>query len=259
MKKLFVLLCAFMPFLTAKSQGLGDYLEIDGVPGFVFYVDETGEHGLVMSRPALTDKVVKVAKKSGISVETIPDAEISEMPKDIYKKRKKLYSELSKKLSDDGEDNTAVVLEFCEDKGLSVKEYFPDFYWASNLGEGWFIPGKEELYKFAEFYLGGVGKEYKIKGVMSLSKRAKELSNNAVVQGMLSGCGFHGILSSSMVNEKNGFMGLIPYEQNGVLGNFGWFEFDAQATVDKVAMGLASIKQDVETRQNIQHVAIHKF
>lgn len=41
---------------TSAQRSLGDYVEIDGVPAFVFSLDETGEHGLAMSIPAFNDK-----------------------------------------------------------------------------------------------------------------------------------------------------------------------------------------------------------
>jgi len=51
---------------TFAQKNLGDYIEIDGVPAFVYYLDQTKEHGLAMSIPAFdekggkkTDKLVK--------------------------------------------------------------------------------------------------------------------------------------------------------------------------------------------------------
>lgn len=45
--------------ISSFSQKLGDYMEIGGVQAFVFYLDETGQHGLAMSMPALSPKQLK--------------------------------------------------------------------------------------------------------------------------------------------------------------------------------------------------------
>ena len=54
------------------QKKLGDYIEIGGVPAFVFSLDETGEHGLAMSIPAFSrgiKKVDKLVKNSQLSHE----------------------------------------------------------------------------------------------------------------------------------------------------------------------------------------------
>ena len=33
---------------TFAQKKLGDYIEFEGVPAFVFYLDQSGEHGLAM-------------------------------------------------------------------------------------------------------------------------------------------------------------------------------------------------------------------
>lgn len=48
--KLFLLAIAVVCFcVNANAVELGDYMEIDGVPSIVIYVDASGEHGMVMS------------------------------------------------------------------------------------------------------------------------------------------------------------------------------------------------------------------
>lgn len=63
--KLFLLAVIAVCFCTNVSAvELGDYMEIDGVPSIVIYVDATGEHGLVMSAVApnsLGEKETKFA------------------------------------------------------------------------------------------------------------------------------------------------------------------------------------------------------
>ena len=48
---------------TFAQKNLGDYIEINGVPAFVFYLDQSKEHGLAMSIPALDAKGVKEVDK----------------------------------------------------------------------------------------------------------------------------------------------------------------------------------------------------
>ena len=59
--------------VSTFAQQLGDYIEFDGVPSFVFYLDETGQHGLAMSMPALSPKQLKGIDryvKKGLMTET---------------------------------------------------------------------------------------------------------------------------------------------------------------------------------------------
>ena len=63
--KLFLLAVVAICFcINVNAVELGDYMEIDGVPSIVIYVDATGEHGLVMSAVApnsLGEKETKFA------------------------------------------------------------------------------------------------------------------------------------------------------------------------------------------------------
>lgn len=216
-------LCALFAcaFLT-KAQGLGDYMEIDGVPGFVFYVDETGEHGLEMSAlgqtPKMAKKIAKYAqklgKKNGMSKEQAalflsPKLVIPAPTQKISSKEKKQhYSELVKILGEEGEQNTLLIAEYCKEKGISLQDYFPRINWATQLGEGWFIPGDKELTLFAEFYAGGLGKENKL-GTIFFRNRGKELSNDPFVQTVMLQAVLLGISSSTMKDEKYGFRALF--------------------------------------------------
>lgn len=302
-------LCALFAcaFLT-KAQGLGDYMEIDGVPGFVFYVDETGEHGLVMSFPGISkktqekvqkkmlkskEKLSKSKKSQSKALEYMKEMGLSDEVQEAAKKqleegtpqeaqdavlaisaasklnmpvptkeisseeKKKVYEALISSLSADGEQNAMVISDYCNEKGISMLDYFPSQYWASQLGEGWFIPGENELIRFAEFYTGGIGKDYKMSGIGAFKKQSKVVSNDAMVQNNLFLMSFVGIISSTMKDTKQGFCGLIRYNQTG-LKTAEWFEFDDKATIAKVAMGVAKIKKSAESL-NLKVVAVHKF
>lgn len=71
--------------LCAEKHQLGDYVEKDGVPSIVVYVDQTGEHGLLLSMKARginekdllkEEKIIAKGKKETLS---------------IYQKRMKFY------------------------------------------------------------------------------------------------------------------------------------------------------------------------
>lgn len=271
MRKIFIILCVVMCSVCVKGQKLGDYMEIDGVPGFVFYLDETGEHGLVMSFYATTEKqmeklqkkVDKSSKKTGFSIPStiLYDTKlmIEKPEKDIsFKEKKKVYEKLQKTLTDDGEDNAIAILEYCKNENLSLKDYFPGHYWASQLGEGWFVPGENEIMKFAGFITGGIGKGNKLKGIGAFQKRFRELTNDISVQSQLMMITFQCLLSSSMKDSKQGFLGLVRYQSAG-LSSAEWFEYIDNAVVGKAAGGLAKIKQSAENLPDTKIVAVHKF
>ena len=119
MRKIFIILCIVMCSVCVKGQKLGDYMEIDGVPGFVFYLDETGEHGLVMSMwPIMAgwEKIqTKSLRKEGILTEEHMKKLSFPKEKKIKisnKEMKKYYSDLSKLLGDDGEENRKIIEEY---------------------------------------------------------------------------------------------------------------------------------------------------
>lgn len=66
MKKMILMVAVLAMSLTAKAWEVGDFYDQDptGVPSMVVYVDESGEHGLIMSPCAMTDKQYKeIVKK----------------------------------------------------------------------------------------------------------------------------------------------------------------------------------------------------
>lgn len=66
MKKTFIVLAAMLVIsIAAKAWEVGDFYDQDptGVPAVVVYVDESGEHGLIMSPFAFTDKLYQQWQK----------------------------------------------------------------------------------------------------------------------------------------------------------------------------------------------------
>ncbi|MDD7727122.1 MAG: hypothetical protein SPE13_01790 [Alloprevotella sp.] len=208
MKKLVSLLFVFLFSQFSFAQALGDFMILDGVPCFVFYVDESGEHGMVMSFSAISAKKAKkvqkemeklLAEEGGTQSDAnnIQWSKLVEPDKFIWKAdNKKDLEELVAKFSTSGEHNLQVIKAYCQEHGKDLSN-FSDHYWASQLGEGWFIPGDDELTKFAEFFCGGVGKENGL-GISKWLGRSKHVTTNPLVKKQLYILCQNSILSSSV-------------------------------------------------------------
>ncbi len=104
---------------TAKTYKVGDYYNDGKKEGVVFWVDETGQHG----------KIVSLTESSRLpwSSDTA--------------EQKRLIGADSKS---DGAKNMDVVKQI---PGWQSK--YPAFKWCADLGEGWYLPAIEELKIFA--------------------------------------------------------------------------------------------------------------
>lgn len=222
MKKFISVVFLLISFcIVASSQKkLGDYIDIDGVPAFIFYLDQSGEHGLAMSIPKVPSmkKMGKKAIRRSLDalvmqgIMTSEQAEIFANEEGISvitskknKEMKPLYEELVANMSDYGKNNMEQVCKLCEEKGLSLQEYFPAFWAAKKKGEGWYIPGDKELELFAVFFCGGLGKANGL-GATKWIKRAGVLSDNALVVTGLGMQSFYSELYSSTIhNSSSGF------------------------------------------------------
>lgn len=210
-------LCVSAEVFAQKK--LGDYIEIDGVPAFIFQLDESGEHGLAMSVHAMKAKNIdKCVKKYHMATEQANL--LKNNPLGGYnswgatgKKSTDLFVPLIGRLTDDGKNNQEIIIAYCEENNLSLKSVFPLQFWAKNLGEGWFIPGDNELESFAVFSFGGLGKNHSL-GLAKYAGIVKELSDNELIQYTLTYLFFRGLWSSSCHYADSGFrklrMELIP-------------------------------------------------
>ncbi len=93
---------------------VGDYYNENGKEGVVFWVDESGEHGKIVS---LTE--MKLSWTS-----------------DKFEQKRLIGADSET----DGAKNMAVVQRI---PGWGLK--YPAFKWCADLGEGWYLPAKEEL------------------------------------------------------------------------------------------------------------------
>lgn len=209
---LMFVLMLFISTGAIAQKKLGDYIEIGGVPAFVFSLDGTGEHGLAMSIPAFDaksgKKVDKLVKKGLMNNEQATIFKNNPLGQfngqgTSGKKSKDVFVDLMDRLSDKGKTNQEQIIAYCNENNISLKDVFPLQYWAKNLGEGWFIPGDQELTTFADFYFGGLGKKHSL-GI-KFQYHAKDLSSNELIQESLFRIVFFGLFSSSCHHADAGF------------------------------------------------------
>lgn len=248
---------------ASAQKKLGDYIEIGGVPAFVFYLDQSGEHGLAMSFPVLTSqdkakvnkRMAKFVKKGIVSEEELSAANKSlsghsllsqtlTIDLDILtkKSKKQLFQPLIGKLGDEGRENTKIIEAYCQDNNIDMEHNFPWEYMAKQIGEGWFVPGDKELSLFADFYLGGVGKQYSASNVSFLT-RGQSLSDNSIVQSQLVGIVQFGLMSSTAKLPEYGFRTLHHISNI----NKGWFEL------------LDNLKGETKETVGVKTCFVHEF
>lgn len=127
----FVWQSSFAQFYNVK---MGDVLNINGVRGIVFSVNEEGTHGTVMSIKAYRGTENLYCTKGSI----IKGIDMSD--------------------TQDGKKNTSAVFEFSKTYHAPMS-VFPVFKWCQSLGEGWYIPSVEQLKQFVNYWLGNYVEE----------------------------------------------------------------------------------------------------
>ncbi|MBP5650349.1 MAG: hypothetical protein J6X01_04650 [Bacteroidales bacterium] len=171
MKKLllsFLLLCTILVVQAQERYHVGQMVPQGKFIAMVIYVDETGEHGLMISPVALPENNLLVkdmlkarAKEAGVSVEDyipqLPTPLMVKGEKDskIAKVQKAMMAENLNGTS--GEENCKNIVSYCSKNGISLDDYFPEVAWAISLGEGWFIPGMDEIEIYANVITNGAG------------------------------------------------------------------------------------------------------
>ena len=169
----FLLMCAFLGSLptTAQTRKVGDPIVKDGVPCVIIQVyDEAGNHGLAMSLTP-TRKALKAAKKTGDMKWFYSPKKLKGSDKELQQEYLTEYYNYMKcdslkiqtsgvstttqpSTSHSGKENMKNVIDYCNEKGIEMEMYFPEYAWAQNLGEGWFIPGVDELVLYINYYAG---------------------------------------------------------------------------------------------------------
>ena len=201
MKKcLMALLCLLALFTKAQAFEIGDVAIVDGFPVIVIYVDETGQHGLYMTGTALTVeqfvasnvKANKAAEKyiakQGIEMPAgmpslkygMPYIEYAQKIKVPGKMKKQIENELLPNIGGQGADNLKAVQKFCAERAIDMKTFFPLEYWATQLGEGWFIPGAEEIFYFRQMITGNGPAKSDLK--MDATKKDATEKSSSIIQ-----------------------------------------------------------------------------
>ena len=99
-----------------KTYKVGDYYNENGKEGVVFWVDETGRHGKIVS---LTESISPLSWSS-----------------DKYEQKRWIGANDK----GDGTKNMAVIMQITD-----WKMKYPAFKWCADLGEGWYLPANDEL------------------------------------------------------------------------------------------------------------------
>ena len=113
--------CGTTKYVSPQSAStiykVGDIYNQNGVKGIVVLVDASRQHGLIMS--------LEASKGSWCS-------------------KKDLRYSTNAFFEDDGEKNM-IAIENCIKENNATWDDFPIFQWARSLGDGWYIPAKNEL------------------------------------------------------------------------------------------------------------------
>lgn len=156
-KLLFFLIVSLLTCSAQAKYKVGSIYNKDGVKGFVVAVDDTGEHGLMMS--------LKESKADWTD------------SKDVLLSTTAFYE-------DDGEKNMQAIERYIEENGEDWS-LFPVFEWARSLGEGWYIPSKEEALLIWKNLNGGDLKFNKAgaKSWKDMNKRIKKAKGDSFISG----------------------------------------------------------------------------
>lgn len=203
MKRFIFTLFILCTALTMHAYEVGDWFieEATGMPVIVVYVDQSGEHGLLMapsggytqakSIPKSIKSLQQYKKKNDAreqkrsranamkhDIDVTPmdeyiaqsnelfDAVIAWLPniplmsdsKIKELEEKKMLRNIASKMTGNGQHDQQVIIDYCEENGINMAYYFYAIDWCRQLGEGWFIPGNEELELVVSSFTPGIGK-----------------------------------------------------------------------------------------------------
>ncbi|MBP2692020.1 MAG: hypothetical protein J6B44_09395 [Muribaculaceae bacterium] len=146
MKHVLMIIIAILGCAVANAQyKVGDIYNNDGIKGIVVKVDNSGQHGLIMSLDKFSGKWYNDKKAKFLT-----DA--------FYE--------------DDGEKNMAVIERYLSDNGQTWDK-FPFFEWCRNKGAGWYAPALEEMNAIITAMNGSVGK-YSVSNMEAFDKIIKD-------------------------------------------------------------------------------------
>ena len=188
MKKIMLSIIALVSSISmvqAQTYKIGDVYDKGGVKGVVFYVDDSGEHGLLVSPSGFEGKWCKKEQANN----TI-----------------NCYDEK------DGAVNMETIATYIKDNDASWDE-FPLFQWARSLGEGWYIPASDELKLLAKAINGG--EEYSEKNINKFAKiLKKEKGQGFINKGLGHPDDFMNIYSSTEMRDSKGLVFTLFFQES---------------------------------------------
>lgn len=161
MKKIYLILFALIAGVctTVKAQyKVGDIYDKNGVKGMVIQVTDGGQHGLLMSLEASGAK--------------------------WYQKDKDVKFSTSAFYEDDGMKNMEALAAYIKENGKSWSD-FPLFEWARSLGEGWYIPAKDEMIVLRNFMNGKDSETMDLKNIKAINKVLKKAKGDELKNKMM--------------------------------------------------------------------------
>jgi hypothetical protein len=171
------------------------------MPVVVVYVDQSGEHGLLMAPSGWYQKESDIqeyiqdlqqykkksdakeqkrsrarARKRGIDVTRmdeyiaqsnelfnaviawLPNMPLMSIPNIPEFEERRMLRNIADEMTGNGQHDQQVIIDYCEENGINMAYYFYAIDWCRQLGEGWFIPGNEELELVVSSFTPGIGK-----------------------------------------------------------------------------------------------------
>lgn len=189
MKKIILSIIALVSSISmvqAQTYKIGDVYDKGGVKGVVFYVDDSGEHGLLVSPSGFKGNKWCTKEQANNTINC--------------------YDEK------DGAVNMETIATYIKDNDASWDE-FPLFQWARSLGEGWYIPASDELKLLAKAINGG--EEYSEKNINKFAKiLKKEKGKGFINKGLGHPDDFMNIYSSTEMRDSQGLVFSLFFQES---------------------------------------------
>lgn len=189
MKKIMLSIIALVSSISmvqAQTYKIGDVYDKGGVKGVVFYVDDSGEHGLLVSPSGFKGNKWCTKEQANNTINC--------------------YDEK------DGAVNMETIATYIKDNDASWDE-FPLFQWARSLGEGWYIPASDELKLLAKAI--NDGEEYSEKNINKFAKiLKKEKGQGFINKGLGHPDDFMNIYSSTEMRDSQGLVFSLFFQES---------------------------------------------
>lgn len=164
-----------------KNVKKGDVLQVNGIKGIVFSVNEDGTHGQMMSVKAFRGK------------------------QDLYCVKSSFLKGVSMLDENDGKANTNELFAYASAKGVSLANY-PVYNWCKSLGDGWYIPSINQIKAFVNYWLGNTDVEVDWEEDEEVSATDDSMPHTKVVNNILLEAGgipfLNGVFTSTLDASK---------------------------------------------------------